>query len=266
MSEQNCYANKPFKEAVCIDAMRVFDSCSSQECLEDLEFSFEECDQNIINSASYIKTKCIEVSDVNFAIDPVPFNNGFYTVDVTYTFTAEIEAHIPCQKSPVIVYGCASFSKKVILFGSSGNTQRFVSDEPCKRECAVPKSGCASCCDNSTLPTATVNIVEPMCLDTKLVGGTNGCESKQVFITIGIFAIIQLERAVPIMIPAYDYCVPGKDCSTNTDTPCELFDKIRFPIGEFFPKSLDDDAPCCPRINNYAVDEQEVQDQENEEE
>lgn len=28
--------NNCFKEAVCIEAMRVFDSCSSQDCLEDL--------------------------------------------------------------------------------------------------------------------------------------------------------------------------------------------------------------------------------------
>lgn len=58
MSEMNCNPNKPFKEAVCVDVMRVFDSCSSQECLEDLQFSFSTAEQEVINTASYIKTKC----------------------------------------------------------------------------------------------------------------------------------------------------------------------------------------------------------------
>lgn len=33
------FNGKPFKEAMCIEAMRVFDSCSSQDCLEDLAFT-----------------------------------------------------------------------------------------------------------------------------------------------------------------------------------------------------------------------------------
>jgi hypothetical protein len=91
-------------------------------------------------------------------------------------------------------------------------------------------------------PTAAVSIVEPMCLDAKLVSVT--AESKKVLITIGIFAIVQLERPVSIMIPAFDYCVPEKECSTNSDSPCELFDKIQFPTSEFFPRSLDDKNGC----------------------
>lgn len=239
MSEQN--NGRPFREAVCIDAMRVFDSCSSQECLEDLEFMFDCCDQEVINSADFIKSKCIEVSGVTFAIDPVPFNKGFYTVDVTYNFRAEVEVYGCDKKPPVIVYGRASFSKKVILYGSDGNVQRFVSGEK-QRPVGQPRvSGCANCCQAGTPPTATVSVANPMCLDTKLVAPC-GAENKQVLITIGIFAIVQLQRPVPIMIPAYDYCLPEKECSTNTDSPCELFDKIQFPTAEFFPRSLDENT------------------------
>ena len=39
------FNGKPFKEAMCIEAMRVFDSCSSQDCLEDLAFTFSQADQ-----------------------------------------------------------------------------------------------------------------------------------------------------------------------------------------------------------------------------
>ncbi len=247
MSEQNC--SKPFKEAVCIDAMRVFDSCSSQECLEDLEFTFEESERSVINSAEFIKTKCIEVMGVAFAIDPVPFNKGFYTVDVTYNFRSEIEVYGCDKKPPVIVYGKASFSKTVILFGSDGNIQRFVSGEKHIESCHSKTSSCANCCQTGTPPTATVSVANPMCLDTKLVSvGAN----KKVLITIGIFAIVQLQRPVPIMIPAYDYCLPEKECSTNTDSPCELFDKIQFPTAEFFPRSLESENSCC--VNSETED------------
>jgi hypothetical protein len=241
MSEQN--SGKPFKEAVCVDVMRVFDSCSSQECLEDLEFSFDCENQNTINAASYIKSKCITVSGVNFAIAPVPFNPGFYTVDVTYNFRAEIEAYSGDNKPPIIVYGKASFSKKVVLYGSVGNTQRFVSGEESQPSVISQTSGCSQCCPIGTPPTAAVTIVEPMCLDAKLV--TVSAVSKKVLITIGIFAIVQLERPVSLMVPSFDYCVPEKECSTNSDSPCELFDKIKFPTNEFFPQGLDDTKCCC---------------------
>jgi hypothetical protein len=240
MSEQSC--NKPFKEAVCIDVMRVFDSCSSQECLEDLEFTFDRCDQEVINAADYIKSKCIKVIGVTFAVNPVPFNPGFFTVDVTYNFRAEIEAYGVDKKPPINVYGNASFSKKVILYGSDGNTQRFVSGEASHNIAQSHTSGCAQCCPSGMPPTAAVSIVEPMCLDAKLVAVS--ADVKKVLITIGIFAIVQLERPVSIMIPAFDYCVPEKECSTNSDSPCELFDKIKFPTDEFFPKSLEDKTPC----------------------
>ena len=249
MSEQNSNVNRPFKEEICIEAMRVFDSCCFQECLEDLKFEFECCEQEIINEASFVKTKCLEITDVSFVIDPVPFNKGFYTVDVQYHIKAEIEAYSSSHCPPKILFGEGCFSKKVILFGSDGNTQRFVSDE--KQHCMkpAPKSGCAACCDSATLPTASVNAAPLMCLDTKLVC-KKGCEpEKEVLITFGIFAIIQLSRPVPVMIPSFEYCMPEKECSTNTDTPCELFDKIKFPVSEFFPKGLDDPKPCCHKLD-----------------
>ena len=77
------FKGKQFMEALCFEAMRVFDSCSSQDCLEDLAFTFSQADQTGINAAAYIKSSCIDVTDVSFAISPVAFNHGFYAVDVT---------------------------------------------------------------------------------------------------------------------------------------------------------------------------------------
>ena len=262
--------NGCFKEAVCIEAMRVFDSCSSQDCLEDLEVCFNSpADQALINSAKFIKCKCVEVINTTFQIDPVPFNKGFFTVDLTYTFKVDFEVYTDPSKNPYLVSGITTFNKKVILFGSDGNTKHFNSDE-------VSKPVIRGCC-YTNLPRATVSVVDPICLDTKLLNKCPPCPpcpcpcppkgddadsssqqqgyGKLVLVTIGMFAIVQLQRAVPILIPAYDYCVPQKECSTNTDSPCELFEKIKFPTSEFFPKSLEgDDMPgaYCGKFTSEA--------------
>lgn len=227
-----------FKEACCIDVMRIFDSCCSQDCLEDLNFVVDAADETIITNASYIKVKRISVSSVDFVIDPVPFNKGFYTVDLTYNFTAEIEVHTAGQTVPQIVYGTSNFSKRVILYGSDGSSTRFSSIEPAAEVVEPAVSGCACCsCDVCTLPVATVNLAPPVCLAASL-GEVVAGQPRAINITIGIFAIIQLSRPVPLLVPCYEYCMPEKECSTNTDSPCELFDKMCFPASEFFPQAL----------------------------
>lgn len=243
MSESN--SNRVIKEAACIDAMRVFDSCSAQDCLEDLELTFESDEQDTINEAQFVKVKCIETQSASFVIDPVPFNRGFYTVDTTLTFRVEVEAYESATEAPTVVYGTTTFTKRVILYGSDGNTQRFMSNTGAVGAQPTPTTGCASCCDNGTLPVAAISIASPMCLDANLVTG----EDNSVTVTIGIFAIVQLMRPVPIMIPAYDYCVPESECASNTDTPCELFSKIQFPTSEFFPQGLTNNECSCNNDN-----------------
>lgn len=239
MSETINRPNGNFKEAVCIDAMRIYDSCSAQDCLEDVEFIFSEDDQTTLNDAAYIKTQSIDVTDINFAISPVAFNQGFYSVDVTYNFRGQIEVFNGENTPPVVIYGNALFTKKVILYGSDGGTQRFVSDSGLVTQQEAPASGCACCKSLCTLPTASVSLVEPMCLDTRLTAADPETGERNVLITIGLFAIISLARAVPLMIPVYDYCVPGKECTSTSGTPCEMFEQIDFPTNEFFPRGID---------------------------
>jgi hypothetical protein len=61
-------------------------------------------------------------------------------------------------------------------------------------------------------------------------------DAKRVYVTLGQFSMIRLERDSQILIPVYDYCLPEKGCTTgNGDDPYELFKRIRFPVDEFFP-------------------------------
>ena len=254
MSETINRANGSFKEAVCIDAMRIYDSCSAQDCLEDVEFIFSEEDQQLLNEAAYIKTQSIDVTDVNFSISPVAFNQGFYSVDVTYNFRTQTEVFNGENTPPVVIYGNALFTKKVILYGSDGGTQRFVSDSGMVTTPENQTTGCACCKSLCTLPTASVSLVEPMCLDTKLTAADTDTGERSVLVTIGLFAIISLARAVPLMIPVYDYCVPGKECTSTSGTPCEMFEQIDFPTNEFFPRGLDTSS-CMNRAERMETKE-----------
>ena len=246
-----------FKEAVCIEAQRIYDSCSDKDCLEDLEVIFTDgTTKTIIENAAFIKSKCVEVVNTYFTIEPVPSNKGFYSIDITYIFNVVLEAFTSATTPPQTCSGTTQFCKKVILYGSDGNAKLFSSDD------IVTPTPIG--CGNQNLPTATVQVVEPIVLDCKLVTKSHhhhGCHDcccppeilqegtmppphppshKEVFITVGMFSIISLQRPVSMLIPAYDFCIPHKDCSTSNDSPCELFEKIKFPADEFFPPSLDD--------------------------
>ena len=71
--------NGTFKEAVCVDAGRVYDSCCDRDCLEDLRCFFLAEDQALINSAISVRLRSAEVLNVFIDVEPVNFNKGFYS-------------------------------------------------------------------------------------------------------------------------------------------------------------------------------------------
>ncbi|MCI8649083.1 MAG: hypothetical protein HFG20_03105 [Anaerotruncus sp.] len=208
--------------------------------------------QPVIDSAISVKCKDVEIITVYVDVESVPFNKGFYSVDITFFFKVTLGVYSSPAVPAATVVGVSAFSKKVILYGSDGNVKVYCSTDP------------RNCCehDNTNMPKASVHVVDPMCLDSKLVecgagpmfesgvnlpssvcskfdGEFNCCKpQKTVLITIGLFTIVQLERSVQMMIPAYDYAVPDKESTSTTDDPCEVFRKIKFPVNQFFPPKL----------------------------
>ena len=71
------------------------------------------------------------------------------------------------------------------------------------------------------------------------------CCGKKLYVTLGQFSIIRLERDTQLLIPTFDYCVPSKTCppvgGTSTESPCEVFSQIDFPMDAFFPGK---NEPC----------------------
>ena len=70
-----------------------------------------------------------------------------------------------------------------------------------------------SCCCDDDFDIASVP--ESVCrvFDDAIVSGN---EAKRVFVSLGIFSIIKLERRVQLLIPSYDFCIPNKECVGST--------------------------------------------------
>ncbi len=259
MADSNFNGTNCFKEAVCVNAARIYDSCSDKDCLEDLQVYFTDIQQPIIDAARSVKCRRVEVLNVFLDVEPVPFNKGFYSVDMTFFFRVHIDAYTAPTVCPTPCMGLAIFNKKVILYGSEGSVKAFSSD-------GSTTGTQADSCGNrpANAPKASVQVVNPICLACKLCdycpeSCMNGnitvpsgiaedfegefgmlIPERMVLITVGLFSICQLERQVQMMIPVYDFCLPDKECATTTDDPCELFSRIKFPVNEFFPPKLND--------------------------
>lgn len=256
----NNYTENNFKDAVCIDAGRVYDSCCDRDCIEDLRCYFSEESQNIIDRAISIKLKSAEVLNVYVDVEPVNFNRGFYSCDLTFFFLARLEVFTAPHSMPTDVRGIATFSKKVILFGSEGSAKIFsnitslenasdlqlpqTENTPrCVVQTVDPIPLAARICKASTCNDNLCCIPKSIC---DVIGGNpamvNG--ENNVYITIGLFTVVQLIRNVQMLVPVYDFCIPEKQCTDNctADQPCDVFRRIQFPTHDFFPPSITKDC------------------------
>lgn len=256
-SQNNCGTN--FREAVCIHTDKIFDSCRDKDCLEDIRVYLTQEGQEIVDRAISVKFTKAEIIWVFTDIESVPFNRGFYSVDLKYFFKVSLNVFTGIGR-PAMVEGLATFNKRVILFGSEGNAKIFSSKYK-------QNDFDTQLWKKTNMPYAVVEVVEPIVLGEKLVdvrqskGGCCCCgdeldlasvpesvckifdsplivggDCKRVLVSLGVFSIVKLERRVQLLIPSYDYCVPSKECVGATDdNPCDLFERIEFPMDEFYP-------------------------------
>ena len=242
------------REAVCIHTKKIFDSCRDKDCIEDLRFYPTQSSQCAIDRAISVKAGRAELLYVYIDVEPVGFNRGFFTVDVRYFYRVTADAFVGAAR-PVEISGLCVFDKRVILFGSEGNAKVFTSQTSLE-SLGEQELRCTN------LPTAVVEAVDPIILGMKLVdvcecrpcdcelteippcicsccgSDLSFCsEGKRVYVTLGQFSLIRLERETQLLIPAYDYCMPEKECTCGgcEDDPCEIFRQVKFPVDEFFP-------------------------------
>ena len=222
------------KDTVCIHTDKVYDACKDKDCIVDARVYLTRCGQEIVDRAINVKFRKAEIIWVYTDVEEVPFNRGFFTVDLKFFFKIYLDVFTGVGR-PVTVEGLATFDKKVILFGSEGKSKIFTSQyRPDDQDIIMSTK--------NNLPKAIVEVVEPIALSAKLVERNHhhcctdidisiipseigrcfdddivGNESdKNVYVTLGLFSIIKLERNVQLLIPVIDFCIPEKECIGST--------------------------------------------------
>ena len=69
-------------------------------------------------------------------------------------------------------------------------------------------------------------------------------DRRRMFVTLGQFSIVRLERDVQLIVPVVDYSIPCKECCDipgSAEDPCEMFSRIPFPTTQFSPNGCDSD-------------------------
>ncbi|MCD8145294.1 MAG: hypothetical protein LUD79_08195 [Oscillospiraceae bacterium] len=249
--------NMAIREATCIHAKKVFDSCQSKDCIEDLRLFPTATSAELIERAVSIKAGNAELLYAAIDVQAMGFNRGFYTIDIRYFYKVNADAFVGSTRS-LPVTGLAVFDKRSILFGSGSGAKMFSSEMD-------PDTLDAQSILNSDLPTAILEAVDPVVLNIRLsdyadpnafdCGVTvvppavqqafgeelvfNSQSARRVYVTLGQFSILRLEREAQLLMPIYDYCIPDKECANEgcEEDPCELFSQVEFPVNEFYPPS-----------------------------
>jgi hypothetical protein len=248
-------------EAVCIHTRKIYDSCRDKDCLEDLRVYPTSSSLPYIESAFSVRPTSATLLCAEIDVDEISFNRGYYTVDVTYFYEVS-GVTFPGENQ---IRGLCVFNKRVMLFGSEGSAKVYTSDTSRLR--------------SPSQPVAVVECVDPICLNMKLVDTCPmapcsdirdipehilrhfgealvlGENTRALLATLGQFSIIRLERDSQLVVPVYDYCLPDKECTSNSeDDPCTTFSRIRFPVEEFFPPdsidTKDDYRSAMQNINS----------------
>ena len=239
---------------VCIDTFRVLDSCRDRDCFEDVKILVTEEGQNVLDNSCNIRVIDTEILWVNIALNEVAFNDGFFQVTIKTFVKLTLEGCMGKTRGTVFE-GLAVLQKVVILFGGEGNVSTFRSDGN-NSFCAGPKS----CHAGNTLPTAIVDIIDPIALSSKVVDCSCQCgycccscteipevvsrcfcgplvecdRGNNLFVSLGIFSVIRIVRPAQILVNGTDFTVPDKECvEAEQDDPCRLFRSLAFPVRQF---------------------------------
>jgi len=258
-------------QALSIHTRKITDSCRDKDCIEDLRVYLTRNSQNILDTAAGAKVRCADLLYCYIDVEPVAFDRSHYCIDVTFYYRILADAIVGTAR-PAALYGLAVFSKRAVLCGEESKAHIFTSDTRIGALDGVTDV-------RANLPTAVVEVLEPMVLSSK-VRDICDCQSqdacmvqipagiqnrfdeelvlsgdrRRLFVTLGQFSIIRLERDVQLVVPVLDYSIPTKECCDSAggcvEDPCEMFSRIPFPTAQFTPRDCDHiDNGCCSAEN-----------------
>lgn len=255
------------RNALSIHTKKITDSCRDKDCIEDLRVYLTKGSQNLLESAASAKVRCAELLYTYIDVEPVAFDRNHYCIDVTFYYRILADAIIGGNR-PATLYGLAVFSKRAVLCGEESRAHIFRSDTRIGGPDGITRIA-------TNRPTAIVEVLDPMVLSSKVrdICECPNCETtatipgdirglfddelvitgdrRRLFVTLGQFSIIRLERDAQLVVPVLDYSIPTKECCDNpgcAEDPCEMFSRIPFPATQFAPHGCDKpgcDQGCC---------------------
>ena len=264
------------QQAMSIHTRKITDSCRDKDCIEDLRVYLTKGSQALLDAAAGARVRCAELLYTYIDVEPVAFDRNHYCIDVTFYYRILADATIGASR-PAALYGLAVFTKRAVLCGEDSHAHVYRSDTR-----LFQNDGASRYYANR--PTAVVEVLDPMVLSSRVrevcedkccedasvqIPAAIACmfdddlvqagERRRLFVTLGQFSIIRLERDAQLIVPILDYALPTKECSDNpgcTEDPCEMFSRIPFPAAQFSPTSCDTGScpssgyACCQTVND----------------
>ena len=250
-------------ETMSIHTRKITDSCRDKDCIEDLRVYLTTGSQSILDSCAGAKVRCAELLYAGIEVEPVAFDRNHYCIDVTFYYQILADATVGHNR-PAALCGLAVFSKRAVLCGEDSRAHIFTS-----RTVIDGADGFTQRFTNR--PTAVVEVLDPMVLSSKVRNTCDcagGCmvqippfiramfdeelvlsgDQRRLFVTLGQFSIVRLERDAQLIVPVLDYSIPTKECCDApgccAEDPCEVFSRIPFPTAQFAPSGCDSGCKC----------------------
>ena len=252
------------QDAISIHTRKITDSCRDKDCIEDLRVYLTKESQCLLDNASGARVRCADLLSTDIEVEPVAFDRNHYCVDVTFYYRILADTTVGCGR-PATLCGLALFSKRAVLCGEDSAAHIFRSDvragKPDGPTAFVPNrpiavvevldpmvlsSGVKEVCDRGYQDCAHIPACIQTMFDEELV--LSG-DRKRLYVTLGQFSIIRLERDAQLVVPVLDYAMPTRECCDAAgcaENPCELFSRIPFPADRFNPTGCDREKDGCP--------------------
>lgn len=246
------------RDMVCIETNRVLDSCRDRDCYEFARVYLSEYGNEILSHTGAIRVRSATILKACIGMDPIQFNHGFYAVNIRFFVRVCFEACVSGNRSQELL-GLVVLEKRVILYGGESNVSIYRSCGDDGSFCSCPKpQGC-----ERNLPTATVEVVDPVVLGCKIVERVSDCGcscscceedldegllrsmdgplcfdegriERYLTVSLGIFSVVRITRQGQYLVQATECAIPEKECCpVEEDDPCHVFRNMPFPIGEF---------------------------------
>ena len=257
-------APEDLRQAMSIHTRKITDSCRDKDCIEDLRVWLTAPSQQILESAAGARVRSARLLYTYIDVEPVAFDRNHYCIDVTFYYQILADA-MTGSTIPATLCGLAVFSKRAVLCGEDSHAHIFTSDTCIGGSDGMPIR-------SANRPTAVVEVLDPMVLSSRVA---DACEQKEcsvcqvpgsvrrlfdddlvlsptqrrLYVTLGQFSIIRLERDAQLIVPVLDYALPTKECCDNpgasAEDPCEMFSRIPFPTRQFTPTGCDKHDEHC---------------------